>query len=307
MKQSCCLSVIIPNTDSLLMGEILRAFRYQTVDLSAVEVLVVGTDEPKLVVEDELVQFIPTGPSACASDKRNIGMCQARGDILLFLDDDCLPAPDWLERHLDRHRQGEQVVGGAVTFGSRNYLQLADNVSAFHDLLPFTPEGPRPYLSTVNLSVNRAVATEAGKMEARKNRAEDLEWTVRFRALGYRLYFEPRAVIFHDPPRNTWSTVWRHWTGDAQDTLRVRLRYPDLLQTPRLARYRPVFLWGAPLVAAWATARTFGRSEILRRYWHTLPMVYLTKLAWCWGAFKDFSWGGIAGKSLPFARDVGAL
>jgi glycosyltransferase involved in cell wall biosynthesis len=298
------LSVIIPNTDSLLIGKILQAFRRQTTDLSAVEILVVGTDEPGLVVEDELVWFIPTGPSACASDKRNIGMREARGDILLFLDDDCLPAPDWIERHLNRHRQGEQVVGGSVTFGLRNYLQLADNISAFHDLLPFTPEGPRPYLSTANLSVNRAVVVEAGTMEAHKNRAEDLEWTVRFRAIGYRLYFEPRAVIFHDPPRNTWSTVWRHWTGDAHDTLRVRLRYSDLLQIPRMAKYRSVFLWGAPLVAAWATARNFGHPEMLRRYWHTLPMVYLTKLAWCWGAFRDFPGKGIAGKNLPLAQDA---
>lgn len=144
-------------------------------------------------------------------------------------------------------------------------------------------------------------------MEARKNRAEDLEWTVRFRMLGYRLYFEPRAVIFHDPPRDTWSAVWGHWTGDAHDTLRVRLRYADLLQTPRLARYRPIFLWGAPLVAAWATARTFGHSDVLRRYWHTLPVVYLTKLAWCWGAFRDFPEEVAAGKNLPIAQGAEAV
>ena len=291
-------SVIIPNTNSLLIRKILCALRDQTVDLSEAEILVVGADEPGLVAEDKLVRFIPTGQSACASDKRNLGMQKARGDIFLFLDDDCIPARDWIERHLNRHERGEQVVGGAVTFGTRNYLQLADNVSAFHDLLPCTTKGLRPYLSTVNLSINRAVVEKAGKMEARKNRAEDLEWTARFRAQGYRLYFEPRAVIFHDPPRNTWPTVWRHWTGDAHDTLRVRLRYAHLLQTPRLARHRSIFLWGAPLVAAWATARTFDHFEILWQYWYTLPLVYLTKVAWCWGAFVNFP-----GKKFPPIRD----
>jgi glycosyltransferase involved in cell wall biosynthesis len=251
-------------------------------------VLVVGTDEPGLVNEDALVRLVPTGGPACASDKRNLGMRQAQGEVFLFLDDDCLPAPNWLERHLIRHRRGEQVVGGAVTFSSRNYLQLADNVSAFHDLLPFTAEGPRPYLTTSNLSVNRAVAARAGEMEEGKNRAEDLEWTVRFRALGYRLYFDPRALILHDPPRNTWPIVWRHWTGDAPATLRIRLRYAHLLDTPRLSRHRSIYLWGAPLVAAWATARTFSDARTLQRYWHTLPLVYVTKLGWCWGAFTDF-------------------
>ncbi|MFQ5855670.1 MAG: glycosyltransferase family 2 protein [Anaerolineae bacterium] len=282
------LSVIIPNWNSTLIREILQALRRQTVDVSTVEVLVVGVDEPGLVTEDETVRFIPTSRSANGAVNRNIGMREAQGEIFLFLDHDCLPAPDWIERHLHQHEQGEQVVGGSVTFGSRNYLQLADNVSAFHDLLPFTSEGPRPYLATANLSVGRVVVERAGEMEAHLKRAHDLEWTVRFRALGYTLYFEPRAVVFHDPPRCTLSAVWRHWTDDAHDTLSVRLHYSQLLRTPRLAGYRSLFLWGAPVVAAWATARTFGHPRTLGQYWHTLPLVYLTKLAWCWGAFKNF-------------------
>jgi GT2 family glycosyltransferase len=164
---------------------------------------------------------------------------------------------------------------------------LADNVSAFHDLLPFTQEGPRPYLATANLSVHRPVVEKAGGMYVCLDYAHDLEWTVRFRALGYKLYFEPRAIVFHDPPRRTLSAVWQHWS-DAPYTLGVRLRYSHLLQTPYLARYRWVFLWGAPLVAAWATARTLRHPQTLLRYWHTLPLVYLTKLAWCWNAFKYF-------------------
>jgi hypothetical protein len=289
MRSKKAYTVIIPDTNSLLIEDILRNLKRQTADMSQAEVLVVGADEPGLVEEDDLVRFIPTGDQQShASDKRNLGMRDAQGDIFCFLDDDCLPAADWLERHIERHRAGEKIVGGAVTFGTDNYLQLADNVSAFHNLLPFTEAGYRSYLSTSNLSVEREVVENAGYMEPGRSRAEDLEWTVRFRKLGYRLYFEPQAVIFHDPPRNTWPTFWRHWTDDAPHTLKVRLRYRQLLQTPRLAQYRPVFLGAAPLVAAWATARTFSHLTALRRYGHTLPLVYVTKLAWCWGAFKGF-------------------
>jgi GT2 family glycosyltransferase len=273
------------------MGDILHALRAQTADMSAAEILVVGSDVPGLVVEDELVRLIPAGRLVNAAVKRNLGMRQAQGDLLLFLDDDCLPTPDWVERHLSRHAQGEQVVGGGISFGSDNYLQLADNVSAFHDFLPFLPEGPRPYLATANLSLRRTVMEKAGEMDAGLGRAHDLEWTARFRRLGYTLYFEPRARIFHDPFRRSLSAVWRHWTADAPDTLSVRLRYARLLRTPHLARFRWLFLWGGPCVAAWATARTFGHTRILRQYWHTLPLVYLTKLAWCWSAFWNFPAG----------------
>ena len=283
------ISIIIPNTNSLIIAEIITHLKRQTIDMSAVEVLVVGVDEPKLVIEDDLVRFIPTDLSSLyASSKRNLGINLARGEIFLFLDDDCLPAPDWLEHHMYRQEQGEKIVGGAVTFDNESYLQLADNVSAFHDLLPFTPENDRPYLSAANLSVHRDVIEKAGLMKTQLKRAEDLEWTVRFRAKGYRLFFEPRAVIFHKPTRNTISKVWQHWADDAPDTLKVRLCYKKILKTPFLARYRGIYLWGAPLVAAWATIRTFSHARTCYSYWHTFPAVFITKMIWCWGAFLNF-------------------
>lgn len=282
-------SIIIPDTDSFLIKEIIARLKQQSEDMSAAEILIVGSDKPGLVTEDEKVRFIPTSRSSSfASCKRNIGMRAATGQIFLFLDDDCLPAADWFEHHLYRHRKGEQVVGGAVTFGTKNYFQLTDNVSAFHDLLPFTAEGSRPYLSTANLSINRTVVERVGFMNTRLKRAEDLEWTVRFRKKGYRLYFDPQAVISHHPKRHTALKVWDHWADDAPDTLRVRLMYQKLLKTPFMAKYRGIYLWGAPLVAAWATARTFSYARTFYSYWHTLPAVYLTKMIWCWGAFINF-------------------
>jgi len=282
------LSIIIPNWNSPLIGAILQALRSQVGDRPATEILVVGADQPQLVVEDALVRFIPNSQSIGGAGDRNLAMRAARGDLLLFLDHDCLPASDWLQCHLQRHNQGEQVVGGAVIFDASPYLQLCDNLSAYHDLLPFMPEGPRTYLSAANLSIRRTVVEHVGGMAEHLRRAEDLDWSARLRALGYQLYFDPRALVFHKPLRRTIGAVWRHWTDDAHDTLQVRLRYTRLLQTPRLARHRGMFLWGAPLVALWATARTFAHPRIVVQYWHTLPLVYLTKLAWCWGAFRHF-------------------
>jgi GT2 family glycosyltransferase len=272
-----------------MIGEILAVLKQQMHALLVGEIIVVGSDRPGLVIEDELVRFTPTEPShSFASDKRNLGMQLASGEILLFLDDDCLPGPGWLARHLYQHQQGKLVVGGAVTFDIHNYFQLADNVSAFHDLLPFTPAGPRPYLATANLSIHRLVVERAGEMEVHQNRADDLEWTVRFRDRGYTLYFDPVAIVWHNPARQNFRSVWRHWTEDAPNTLRVRLKYSSLLCTPRLAKVRAMYLWCSPFVAAWATLRTFAQRDVFFNYWHTFPLVYLTKLAWCWSAFAHF-------------------
>jgi len=282
-------TIIIPDSDSPRMGAILAALREQTAELSAGEVLVVGSDQPGLVQADELVRLIPTDEhNTCASDRRNLGMRAAQGEVFLFLDDDCIPRRDWLEQHLSRQAAGEQVVGGSVDLAGRNYLQLADNLSAFHFMTPYTQPGYRPYLCSANLSVHRSVVARAGEMIPHKNRADDLEWTTRFRIYGFKLYFDPQAVALHDPQRCSWAAVCQHWLVDGPETLRVRLRYADLLGTPRLARYRAMYLWGAPLTAAWATARVFSNWQSLSRYGHTLPLVYLTKLLWCWSAYRRF-------------------
>jgi GT2 family glycosyltransferase len=275
----------------------LESLKNQTHGLSDVEILVVGVDEPGLVVPDHVVRFIPTSLGANAAANRNIGMVAARGSLFLFLDADCIAAPGWIEKHLARHQQGELVVGGAVTFDAHNYLTLSDNVSAFHDLMPSTHEGLRPYLVTANMSVSRKVVERVGGMDESLDRAHDLDWTVRFRLAGYRLYFDPGPIVVHNPPRHTLLAVLAHWTDDAPYTLRVRLRHRQALSTPKLAAHRWCLFWGSPAIAAWATIRTFSHPG-MRHYLRTLPFVYVTKLAWCWGAFTRFP-TIVAPKELP--------
>jgi len=282
-------SIIIPYTNSPKLEEIIETLLPQVNRIPGGEILIIGNHDKNILYKQSNLFVIPTTPQkSYASDKRNLGMKIAKGDIYLFLDDDCIPASDWLSLHLEAHGKGHKIVGGSVTFSKNKYLQLADNVSAFHDLLIFTPRGFRPYLSTSNLSVEKSVVDKAGFMEDSKNRAEDLEWTVRFRSVGYKLFFDPDIVIHHDPERNSISALWHHWSIDAPHTLRIRLSYENLLKTPPIAKFRPIFFWGSPIIALWASFRTFNNPKSLVLYWHTIPIVFLTKLVWCLSAYKNF-------------------
>jgi len=282
-------SIIIPNTNSPHIAKIIDVLQLQMNIYPDGEIIVAGSDRFNLISPQQNLRVIPTSPQNCyASDKRNLAMLLAKGHIFLFLDDDCLPQPNWLAGHLTRHKMGEQIVGGAITFTRDHYLQLADNVSAFHDLLPFTNPGQRSYLATANLSVDRKVVENVGLMEKNKNRADDLEWTARFRSKGYKLFFDPAIIVNHDPLRYSLPEIWRHWTVDAPHTIRIRLRYKELLNTPPIARFRSLYLWGSPLIAAWATARSFSSLQTWFLFGHTLPVVFITKLAWCWSAYQHF-------------------
>ena len=285
------ISIIIPAARSEMLSQILDALAQQRGETAVIETWIVCNEDKLSMMpqtSDPTVRLLPVASNMKAPARRNAGMNVAQGDIFLFLDDDCIPTSGLIQRHLHGHQQGKSVLGGSVIFPKRPYLQLADNVSAFHDLLPFTQAGIRPYLVTANMSVQRHVVEDVGPMCPDLARADDLEWTARFRAHGYCLHFDPQAAVWHLPPRHTWQALWQHWVGDAPDTIRVRLACATMLKTPSLASHRPIFLWGMPLIALWATARTFNHWQTWQQYWHTLPVVYLTKMAWCLSAYKHF-------------------
>src|SRR5690606_31880620 len=97
----------------------------------------------------------------------NLGAARSKGEILAFLDADCLASPDWLAV-LDECFNAAQVnvVGGGITFDATNYWSLADNISMFHDYLASLPPGMRRQLPSLNLAIRRDLFAESGGFEA---------------------------------------------------------------------------------------------------------------------------------------------
>jgi GT2 family glycosyltransferase len=282
------VSVIIPNLNSLIIGRTLAALRYQEFDLSRVEVLVIGLDEPGLVQADELVRLISTDGPAPPAVARNIGAQEAKGDLLCLIDADCIPHRLWLQTLLACYDDPEvTIVGGGVTFPSDRYWCLADNIATFYPYLHTSPSGIRDQLPSLNLSFRREVWNEVGPFDERYPRpaGEDADWTTRARLAGHRLYFEPKAVVIHYPMRTTFGDLWHHAVDFGQYSIKVDERYRAFLRQPSVFRHWLLTLLAAPAMSAWVVGRIFFNKH-LWRYFHTLPAIYLAKLGWCWGASK---------------------
>jgi GT2 family glycosyltransferase len=284
------VSVIIPSLNAPTLGRAVAAVSAQT-HLPA-EVIVVGLDEAEALTGFPDVRFIDTGQPVCAAQARNLGLHAAAGDIFLLLDADCIPQPDWLERHCTRHRAGEQVVGGAVALQGSNYWAQSDNISMFHEFVPQHPPGSRFLLPTLNLSLRREVFETVGGMDESfpGAAAEDADWTIRIRQAGYRLYFDPAAAVSHAPTRTTWSDVVRHWRNLGHNAVRVRLRYTEEFGTPTGARRAWWWRLLSPAIAARVTAGIYA-NRIFWPHWPHLPVVYATKIIYCFGAARAIDSG----------------
>lgn len=281
-------SVVIPSLNAPTLGRALAAVAAQTEPPD--QVIVVGRDEAGALAAFPAVRFVDTGAPVCAARARNVGLATATGDLLLLLDADCIPRPDWLARHRARHAAGEQVVGGAVELAGDNYWAQSDNVSMFHEFVPHHPPGARLLLPTLNLSLRPGVFATVGGMDESfpGAAAEDADWTIRIRRAGYRLWFDPAAVVAHSPARTTPSDVARHWRNLGHNAVRVRLRYPAEFGTPAGARHAWWWRLLSPLIAARVTA---GVYRHVRGHWMSLPVVYASKVIYCFGAARAIASG----------------
>ncbi len=278
-------SVVIPNLNSPTIDQTIDSLENQCFDRDQYEVIVVGMDQPKRVRTSEQVHFDATESPLYPSAARNRGVAQAKGEILAFIDADCIANPDWLAVLASRFKDpGVSVLGGGIAFESDNYWTLSDNISLFHDYLSSLGPGQRMQLPTLNLAIRRPVFLHAGGFDDMRSIAEDSDLTIRLRRQGYSLHFEPRAVILHQPSRSRFKDLISHQYRHGKFSIKVDPGYQNERGLPKVLRTRWGVLLGSPFLAAGVTARIFATDRALWSYWYTAPAVLTAKLAWCFGA-----------------------
>ena len=97
---------------------------------------------------------------------RNRGIAEARGEVLYFLDDDCVAEPDWAERLWDALASGRaDLAGGSRVSGRTGLAARLEYLSTDGPVLsPRLPAGPVRHLSTSNLIFKREVVDRTGPL-----------------------------------------------------------------------------------------------------------------------------------------------
>ena len=144
------------------------------------------------------------GPAAA----RNAAIAVARGDVLLFLDDDVTPVDRLIERHLAVHRLSERaaVIGRmAAPPGVQLPPWLEWEAALLDRQYAWMLRGAYPTdwraFYTANASVRRAEVVAVGAFDERLLRQEDIELARRLAERGVGFHFIPDAVVHHHPDR----------------------------------------------------------------------------------------------------------
>ena len=148
-----------------------------------------------------------------------------RGDsVLAFIDSDCRPEPDWLERGLAALANGD-IVGGQVDVDTKDPAHPTA-VEAFELVYAFDVKRYVESLGfavTANMFVPREVFERVG--EFRIAVPEDIDWGWRAIEAGYQWRFAPDAVVSH-PARRTWAELTQKARRLTREGLAMTLEKP---------------------------------------------------------------------------------
>jgi cellulose synthase/poly-beta-1,6-N-acetylglucosamine synthase-like glycosyltransferase len=184
-------------------------------DYDRYEILIVdtgSTDNTREIVKDieqsnQKIRLLTTSGNAPAG--RNVGIREARGDILAFTDGDCIPTRTWL-RTLVRSLVGEgrstAGVGGpnVPTFKVETRWSAATSAA----LNTFFGSGGSAQVRNRNHLYVRALSTansafwtesvrKIGSFDFRLDLCEDADLCSRLAKTGSRFKFEKSAVVYH--------------------------------------------------------------------------------------------------------------
>jgi GT2 family glycosyltransferase len=247
-----CVSIIIPTynrRDSL--RAVLHSLAGQTYPPDRYEVIVVddgssdGTEElfapPEWLITVRYFKQSNKGPAAA----RNLGVRHARGELVIFLDDDIVVEPYFLEEHLRYHTQYDRaiVLGFSKTAFPEHYSPFSrclassdrnlESLSRHVDECGFLSGA---YCMAGNMSIKRAEFIRLGAFTEDLLASgtgwsgwEDVEFGWRAEKAGVRTVYNPKALGYHhDYSAVDFKASCRRWMVAASTAARLFARHPDL-------------------------------------------------------------------------------
>ncbi len=223
MSGPIVVSVVVASRGRpLRLRWLLNALEEQTLGRDRWEAVVVHDYDPgtadRVLARHELseggvLHHIAIAPgSGSPASQRNLGWRAARGEVIAFTDDDCRPAPEWLERLVAAaaRRPGDILQGATRPDPLEHAVLAAPHVRTHH----IEPVGP--FAQTCNILYPRELLERLQGFDEAAITGEDADLSLRARAAGVRISGAREAVVYHAVESHTLPGIlrenlkWRH-------------------------------------------------------------------------------------------------
>lgn len=245
------ISVVIPTYQRCAAVErALQALARQTLPVAGYEVIVSidgsqdGTREMVAGFRAPYTLQTIWRPNHGRASARNAGIRAARGDLILFLDDDMEASPQLLAAHQRAHggAAARGVIGAAPVVPEEPARPLAEYIRAgFERRLAKLARSDYSIqfndVYTGNFSVRRATILEVGAFdeEFRHYGHEDYELALRLLQAGVALAYSADALAYHHYDKD-FATVARDSIGRGRNDVLFVAKHPEARAHLRLSR-----------------------------------------------------------------------
>jgi serine acetyltransferase/GT2 family glycosyltransferase len=221
-ERSPRVSVVIPTFDRMHhLVRLLEQLSRQSSPLSDFEVIVVddGSHDPVAAHLERLEQpyslWVLRQANAGAAAARHRGSLAARGEILIFVDDDMQVPVDFVLEHTKRHHPGEKTVVlgrirpdpgiGSMPVFERWHAHMLDRLAEDLSAGRARPRGCLLY--TGNVSMRREDYLAVGGFDPCLAQSEDSELGLRLEQAGASFQFSNAAYTLHGSDRTS-AEAW---------------------------------------------------------------------------------------------------
>lgn len=141
---------------------------------------------------------------------RNVGISKASGEIVAFLDDDCIVRPGWLKGIIQEYKESSVVaVGGRIIYDPWKQVKEKEPIAQLdfnNDIIKaewdicIEKAIDVPHLPGGNCSVKRLVALSIGGFDTNfigTAHLEETDFFFRVSKTGGRIVFTPNAIVEH--------------------------------------------------------------------------------------------------------------
>jgi mycofactocin system glycosyltransferase len=268
------------------------------------EIIVVddgSTDGTAAEVGRYPVRVISQPQNRGQSAARNAGVRAARGEIIAFIDSDCIADPDWLQELVPYFQDARvALVGGYVdSFFRESRLDRYEEVQSPLNMGKATAFGSAAtsdfYVPTCNVLIRKNAYLQVGGLDEDLRLGEDVDLCWRLKERGCRLLYVPKGKVRHKHRNRLWEILRRRFDyGTSEGFLfsrhgQVKKRFP---WKPAALTFLVLCclgvltrsLWFLPWAALLAGGEAWRRRRELRRKTGA-PLDYATVLR---AILKDF-------------------